>query len=113
MFRSLLGWIVFGLLVGDGLALMGLSVIMFKLRNQNRSFVFLTLLFASMGVFLLFWLSAWGAIPVEARTSEYKVRCFIGLVLLAVGTWPVYLHLQFQFWMNGQPPITKLEGGLK
>jgi hypothetical protein len=92
--------------VGDGLALLGLTIIMLKHRARTRSFWFLAALFFSVAVFLLLSLAAWSTVPYVDRSPDYKLRALVGLVVLALGTWPACLHFTFGLWLNGHPALT-------
>ena len=109
MFKTGTGLVILGFLIGDGLALLALAVLMFRHRHRNRSFVFLCLMFLSQALFLLFWISAASGIPTSCRSDEYRRVIAMGLVCLALGVWPTYMHLIHGYWINGHQSLIKPE----
>src|SRR5689334_16807835 len=98
MFKTALGLIIVGILVGDGLGLLGLAWVSFRDRKKSRFSLFLSILFFALTVFMLLWVSAAAEIPAEAKSLAYRRGILAALIALAIGVWPAVLHIMFGWW---------------
>lgn len=99
-----------GVLLGDGLGLMGLAWVMFKDRHKDRVFWFLAALFFSFTVYILLWVSAATEISTDVRTAVYRRGVLAASIVLALGIWPAVLHIIFGLWRNGKRKVMLMSG---
>lgn len=102
MFKTALGLVLAGFLLGDGLGLLGLAWVMFRDRHKGRVFWFLSALFLAVALFILTWISAGSEIPPEARTVTYRWAILAASIVLALGIWPAVLHIIFGMWRKDE-----------
>lgn len=104
MWKTGLGLVIAGFLLGDGLGLVGLAFVMFRRRKKDRLFWFLALLFAGFAGFLLCWIAAVSTIPREIQPKQYRLGLLCAFIILALGVWPATLHIIFGFWRKAPGP---------